>query len=272
MIRIGDYYFDASLSESHTREANVTEFPIEDGSPISDHRQRLPATVTIEFLVSDTPIGEALARRRHEVAQDDAGGLLSLPILPSEEARIYLERLDDESQIVSLETKLRTYEDMVIVSLDLPVTPENDGVLTGTVVFTRFRIVKNRAVFVETGHPRGTKKRSLGTKQGRPHVTVLYRDEATDRLVYTDKDGDLWYATESGVPLRPMNREEITNMQDAEEGITPGIGQLGTGNVPKSPIPATELPSPLGGTGARRIGSPWSAGPAGGQGLPTGEN
>lgn len=47
--------FDATLLEEFTRAAEVTRFPIENGSVLSDHYQPQPRAITLEVQVSDTP-------------------------------------------------------------------------------------------------------------------------------------------------------------------------------------------------------------------------
>jgi len=54
--QIGFLKLDASLKESHNRTARVTENEIEDGSVISDHVKLDPKTLTMEGVISDTPI------------------------------------------------------------------------------------------------------------------------------------------------------------------------------------------------------------------------
>lgn len=48
--------FDATLLEEFTRAAEVTRFPVESGSVLSDHYQPQPRAITLEVQVSDTPV------------------------------------------------------------------------------------------------------------------------------------------------------------------------------------------------------------------------
>lgn len=48
--------FDATLLEEFTRAAEVTRFPIENGSVLTDHYQPQPRAITLEVQVSDTPV------------------------------------------------------------------------------------------------------------------------------------------------------------------------------------------------------------------------
>lgn len=267
LIEIDGYKFDASFSESHVREADLTEFPVENGSPITDHRRRRPLEVSIEFGVSDTPIGEALAAR---AAPFEEGGL-GQNILPSEEALVFLERLDEDGRSVLLSTKLRVYEDMVLTSLDIAVNPDNDGALEGTAVFRQVTIIENRRVFVEVTEPRGAKKRNLGAKQGAQIIGPATTDDATGRNVQyvvpaPGEEGRFYYATSDGTPYRELSQDEIDDMNAAdianhEEMRHDGENWIDTRSgkpVPQSSIPAGRYPGdPEDIRNRSRVGSPY---------------
>jgi len=48
--------FDAVLRETHNRSSQVSEFPVEDGAPVSDHIRAMPVEVTIDVMATATPI------------------------------------------------------------------------------------------------------------------------------------------------------------------------------------------------------------------------
>lgn len=61
--------FDAVLQETDTDEAEITEFPVEEGLPTSDTIRRKPASVSLEVLLSDEPaIGEDAETGRADTA------------------------------------------------------------------------------------------------------------------------------------------------------------------------------------------------------------
>jgi len=49
--------FDVVPSETHNRAWTVTDNPVERGAPISDHIDPRPATLTLEGIVTNAPIG-----------------------------------------------------------------------------------------------------------------------------------------------------------------------------------------------------------------------
>ena len=58
MIVIDGFPMDLALSEEHRFPGEVTSYPVEQGADISDHIRTLPEEITLECIVSDTPIGE----------------------------------------------------------------------------------------------------------------------------------------------------------------------------------------------------------------------
>ena len=55
-LRFGVLEFDASISETHTDESDVTEHPVEDGSNITDHVRLLPNTFEMSGMITNTPL------------------------------------------------------------------------------------------------------------------------------------------------------------------------------------------------------------------------
>jgi hypothetical protein len=57
--KIGAVELDCSVQETHERQATLTQSPVEDGSTISDNVVLLPKRLTVEGVVSKTPLGAA---------------------------------------------------------------------------------------------------------------------------------------------------------------------------------------------------------------------
>src|SRR4051812_35027057 len=60
---INGFYVDCLLSDNHTFDAEVTDFPVESGSTISDNIRNKPLVVAMECLVSNTPLGQLVTLR-----------------------------------------------------------------------------------------------------------------------------------------------------------------------------------------------------------------
>lgn len=55
-VRIGRYVLDVALTEDHTFEADITDFPVESSGSVSDNIRPKPVKIRIEGIVSDTPL------------------------------------------------------------------------------------------------------------------------------------------------------------------------------------------------------------------------
>jgi hypothetical protein len=152
VISIAGYIIDAAISEEHTLDSEVTEFPVESGSNVTDNVRPLPATVVIEGVVSDTPIEGMVAVRSASTT------------LPSQEALDLLLRIRADREPVAVETSLRRYETMVLESLSIPRDAETGHALRFSATFREIIIVVNERTTVKVATPLAGKKKKLGAK------------------------------------------------------------------------------------------------------------
>lgn len=217
MILVEGYGIDAAITEEHRLEAEITEYPVEGGGTITDHRRKLPRSVTMEIIVSDTPLGDAARTRELE----DQAGLSAEGALPSDEALAFFEQIHEDSTLCEVVTNLRTYQNMLLESLEIPLDAETGHAFVATATFREVVIVENRRVFVDVAEPRGARKRSLGSRGAR-EVGGVGTDPATGRTVKyfvpgPGEPGAFWYVSSGGVPIRPLSQEELDAMNAALE-------------------------------------------------------
>jgi hypothetical protein len=230
MILVEGYAIDASITEEHSLEAEITEYPIEGGGTISDHRRKLPRSVTMEIIVSDTPLGDVARVRELE----DQSGLSESGALPSEEAFAFFEQIHEDSTLCEVVTNLRTYQNMLLESIAVPDDAETGAAFVATVTFREALIVENRRTYVDVALPRGMAKRDLGSRGAR-EVGGPSTDPVTGRTVKyivpgPGEPGRFWYVSSGGVPIRPLTQEELDDMNaalEAEAGITYGPNAAG---------------------------------------------
>lgn len=154
---IDGYEIDVAESEEHTFENDVTEHPVESGADITDHVRARAIVVTVEGIVSDTPL-EALARRRNELVE--IGGETFAK--PSEEAFARLLEINDSREPITIETSLKTYSDMVLQSLSAPRNAGTGEALRFSATFKQVRLVTSERTTVLVSVPRGKKKINRG--------------------------------------------------------------------------------------------------------------
>ena len=158
-IMIGTYVIDASITESHTYESQVTEFPVEQGSAISDNVRPMPISVTIEGIVSDTPIGIMADLRNNEhgdqafLPTTDAATAKArgdLQSAPSIDALAAMLAIRDARQPVPIVTSLASFDNMVLINLEVPRDATTGYALRFTATFKQITIVTNQRVLVRT--------------------------------------------------------------------------------------------------------------------------
>lgn len=106
--QIGLLSVDVTIQESHEFGAQVTDWPIEGGSVITDHVRLEPRSLTIEGFVSDTPLDS-----------------IGLGNVRSATAFELLEQLWEARVPFIVISQLRFYTSMVIESLVIPKTRES---------------------------------------------------------------------------------------------------------------------------------------------------
>lgn len=109
--KIGAVILDASLSETHTKEVQVTDHPVEEGSNIADHLRQLPESVEINGMVSNTP----LVILASLFADSPVEGDLTSPSDRVDVALKELDRIQDSGELVTVVTSLKEYSNMALV-------------------------------------------------------------------------------------------------------------------------------------------------------------
>lgn len=110
---------DVSISEDHKYTSKVTSFPIENGTNVSDHIINLPEIVTIEGIVSDTPLNIFSLGNR------------------SIDAFNSLVQIHRDKKIVTLVTGIKVYQNMVMTVLNVPRSLETGQSLTFNLEFQK---------------------------------------------------------------------------------------------------------------------------------------
>lgn len=99
---VGLVVMDAVLSEDHQYSSRVTSYPIESGTQISDHIIKEPEIVTINGVVSDTPIN------------------IFAPFNRSINAFERLVQVYNNREPITVITGIKTYLNMVMTNLSVP--------------------------------------------------------------------------------------------------------------------------------------------------------
>lgn len=173
MILIDGYEIDVAVTETHGFESEVTEHPVESGADIADHVRARPIVVTLDSVVSDTPIGDLAARR-------------STDTLPSREALARLLAIRDAREPITIETDLRVYDNMVMESLSIPRSVQTGDALRFSATFKQIQLVTNARTTVPVAIPRAKKKVDRGNKPTDPNAPPPPEEDSSALLDAAD--------------------------------------------------------------------------------------
>jgi hypothetical protein len=165
---------DASIKEEHIAEVEVTDHPVEQGAAVTDHARPKPEEVTIEGVVSNTPLNHfqtLRAESRDGYTWQTSAAVNSVRGMPgaAESAYQQLRDLRDKPRLVTIVTALRTYDSMVMTSLKVPRDSQIGDVLRFEAKFKQVRVVTNAVTVVATKVNKTKPQQKLGSK---PTTTV----------------------------------------------------------------------------------------------------
>lgn len=124
---IDSFLIDACISESHEYKSEITKFPVERGGTITDNIRNEPLTVTMECIISNTPIGK-LAQQFSSAGRSD---FMYQRLLEIRAAR----------KPVTIRTSLKKFNNMALESLSIPRGKGGGDFLRFTAVFVQIDIV-----------------------------------------------------------------------------------------------------------------------------------
>lgn len=178
---------DASLSEVHSSDADVTEFPVEEGSDITDNVRILPHDLQVEAIISDFH----LANRAGKAGWYAEGTSQDIS------AKSTLAKLEDyqsKGTLIDVETGLKSYRNMVIKSIR---TPRDKNIFTGndkrdsakagaikvTMILKSIIIVQSQSVVIKQSVPKGQpvtpkgQKPSTSSDAGKENQSLLIKSQ-----------------------------------------------------------------------------------------------
>lgn len=127
---------DVVPSENHQISSSITDHPVEEGANVSDHARPDPDILTLECVISNTPLGASADPNR------------------SQNAWVALRGLRDRGALVTVVTTLGRYESMEIQSVSVTRDAPTYNALSFTVTFKKIRVVQNRLTSVKVSRQR----------------------------------------------------------------------------------------------------------------------
>lgn len=149
LVQIDSLTLDASFSETHSADIEVTEHPVESGVNITDHARPKPDKLKIEGFFSNDALPDSSAPLVEQSAQLGDGSSISYLSRSSTqadrsgEAYAGLLAIRDAGKLITIVTALRTYENMLMTSLEVPRDPKSGQALRFSAQFTEVKLVTN---------------------------------------------------------------------------------------------------------------------------------
>ena len=192
-VMVGNYIIDVVLSEEHTFEADVTDYPVEDGGSFSDNIRPKPVRLVIEGLITNTPLTSNLSAgsqlvdgKRPAVFSDNSslfegftpatGSLLSqatttVKHLRSDQAYNFLRGISLSRDTVPVRTSLGLFENMALVTLTTPRDANTGDALRFSATFQQIQKVTNTRLKSSDGK----KRRGQGSTTPVPSPKILWK-------------------------------------------------------------------------------------------------
>ncbi len=166
------YLIDCFLSEDHKYDSDVTNYPVESGANITDNIRPLPLEVSLEGIVSNTPIGNIALLRSADP--------------PVTEMYTKFVELRDARVLTTIRTSLGTFANMAMKTLSIPRAAGRGDELRFNATFIQVQIVSNT---------RGTRV-AVPNAQGKSSSNATPKTDPTNNLtrgiVAVDNRGN-WY-------------------------------------------------------------------------------
>jgi hypothetical protein len=177
---------DASPSQGYEATAEVTEHPVEQGAPVTDHIRPNNPTITVEGVISNTPVTvpttqmQGARRAPTQVDLSVGGQTLQATLLRWSSAfdRVrecdqLLQHIVEAGIVVRLTTGLRVIEDLALTRYKVDKTRDTGDTLPVVLEFRRLRLVAVQRVTVPAVR-RGQLLDTRGPQPTVPNNSLLY--------------------------------------------------------------------------------------------------
>jgi len=160
---IAGYFFDAVLDVTHSQKTNITSHPVQTGANVTDHAFLEPARLTMTIKMSDTKVST--------IPSQFAG----IAYTKSVGAYRILEQLQQQRLSFQVHTRLKTYQNMMIESLDIQDSLETLYGLEVTIEMVEILVASEKIVKISK-RVQATDSSSVGAINGSAvNESLLYQ-------------------------------------------------------------------------------------------------
>lgn len=156
--------FDATIKEVFDHTADVTDYPVEEGSNISDHIREKPSGLILDAVITDNPLqndGRSKASsgntdESRRPAQEEDRSLTAFETLVS---------LQNKGIAIGVYTGLKDYPKMGLTGIHTEKNKDTKNGWRGTLTLKAITVVSSESVVVTTvNEPKGKAKKTDGKK------------------------------------------------------------------------------------------------------------
>ncbi len=199
-MQIGTITFDNTISENYFYTSRITAYPVESGTIISDHIVNLPDRIVLSGLVTDTPFN-IFAQGARSIATFNA-----------------LIALHQNRTPVSVQTGLKSYDNMAIVSLEVPRTLKTGQTLTFNIelqriIFSDVINVFNDPTNLQAGTQTVRSNQTIASNANIPQIQNDPADSLKDQASSTVNIG-----TQTLDPIPSASQSNLNTNKNAIQG------------------------------------------------------
>jgi len=129
------YRFDMVENQSSNHKLSLTRYPVQDGTPITDHAFKEPETINMSVSVSDIELSS------YDNSFSDVNSR-------AEKALKIIKGWQDKVLLLTVQTKFLKYENMVLESISEASNNKNKNKLNASLTFRKIRIAKMEEIVV----------------------------------------------------------------------------------------------------------------------------
>jgi len=184
---------DATLSEVHSAEVELTSHPVETGADITDHARPKPREIRIDGFVTNAPLDDSLAGATVRALAGLGAGTQSAPAALGITATLNtlqqgsnvvrdafdkFQLLYQTAPLVMVFTPYRQYQNMVMVSFQANREQQNGDALKFSATFREVFFVSSQTVSVQT-QPLAQGALDMGAQSPTPAPAKLIKSKDT---------------------------------------------------------------------------------------------
>lgn len=149
MVKIDTVELDAAITEKHSAAVEITKHPIEEGANPTDHARLLPFQISVDGMLTNTPLGAELRASRGVTSNAATSTGAVGAAGPAQRSMAALEKIRTDRRAVTVVSDFRTYSNMLITKIDVPRDAKNGESIRFSISMEEIRFVKSEVARID---------------------------------------------------------------------------------------------------------------------------